>query len=173
MHKELQEAFEKLEQMRNEFFSSQEFNGDIHSRVQHDKWSIAESIYHCYKLVKITRIGLQIYLPPAKPLVNLMPFKNRNNNMPNIYQGETMPAPFVLVPGNVDHLSKGELRLLLEEETVKIQKLLANLTDKEIYCIRLPDPVPNYPNIIQTIKLLEIHERHHYEIVMERQQASR
>lgn len=172
MNNEMQEAFENLEQMRNAYFASLEFNCDIHTRVLDDKWSIAESIYHCYKLLKLTRLGLQAYLPFARPIINLVPCDNQNNDMPNIYSGKTMKAPFILIPGNVDHLEKGDLRNLLEVETRKVQNLVKNLTQKEIYCIRLPDPVPNYPNIIQGIKLLEIHERHHYEVVIERQQAN-
>lgn len=172
MNNELQKAFEILEDTRNEFFSSRAFNGDIHTRVEDERWSIAESIYHCYKLVKLTRIGLELYLPLSKLVLRTVRCKNENNEMPNIYAGKTMPAPFILVPGNVDDLDKGKLRHLLEVETRKINKLVQNLTKREVYCIRLPDPVPNYPNIIQTIKLLEIHERHHYEIVTKRQQAS-
>lgn len=171
MHHELETVFNKLETTRNLYFGSAPFNGDIHSRVVTDKWSIAESIYHCYKLLKITRLTLQIYLPLAKPIVNLRKSVQHNRTMPNIYEGKTMPAPIVLFPGDVSHLSKGDLRNMLEEETEQIKSMIKKLSDKEIFGIRLPDPVPNFPNILQTIKLAEIHERHHYKIVSERQQA--
>ena len=35
--------------------------------------------------------------------------------------------------------SKGELRLMLEEETGKLKKLVQNLSDDEAYTIRYPD----------------------------------
>lgn len=170
MHHELKVIFEKIESMRNAYFSSAPFNGDIHTRVSPDKWSIAESIYHCYKLLKLTRIALQIYLPISKPIVKILPSVNHNHRMSNIYEGKTMQAPFVLIPGDVSHFNKGDFRNMLEKETDLIKSLVRNHTEKEILCIRLPDPVPNFPNILQTIKLIEIHERHHYKIVSERQQ---
>lgn len=171
MHHEVSDAFDELMTVRNSYFSTAAFNGDIHTRVQEEKWSIAESVYHCYKLLKLTRIALQIYLPFAKPVVKILPEVSRNSTMTNIYEAKVMTAPTILRPGEVRHLSKGDLRHLLETETEKIKSLIQNLTDKEIYGIRLPDPVPNFPNILQIVKLIVIHERHHYNVVSERQRS--
>ena len=50
-----------------------------------------------------------------------------------------------------------------------MKKLVQNLSDEEDYSIKYPDPTPDYPNVVQTVKLLLIHEKHHYHVLMERE----
>ncbi|CAM4333245.1 DinB family protein [Lacicoccus alkaliphilus] len=171
MNKEIEKTFDELEALRNQYFSTKEFNGDIHKRAVPDKWSIGEVIYHCYLLVKFTRQFSQIYLPAARAAVKIggMKAEEHDDHMDNIYAGPTMKAPKILEPDMGREYSKGELRLMLEEETEKLKVLVQDLTDTEAYTIRYPDPVPDYPNIVQAMKVGLIHEKHHYNVLMERE----
>ncbi len=171
MNKEIERTFDELEVLRDHYFSTEAFNGDIYKRPVPDKWSIGEVIYHCYLLLKLTRQFSQIYLPAARPAVKICGIKTCefNGHMENIYAGPTMKAPKILVPKMERRYSKGELRLMLEAETERIRELLQDLSDAEVYTIRYPDPVPDYPNIVQWMKLVLIHEKHHYEVLMKRE----
>lgn len=171
MNEEIRKSFDELEVLRDEYFKTAEFNGEIHKRVQNDKWSIGEVIYHCYLLLKLTRQASEVYLPVSRLLIKMSIFKTEEHNgeMENIYAGATMKAPKFLEPDMDRRYSKGELRLMLEEETEQLKKLVQNLSDDEAYSIRYPDPIPDYPNVVQTVKLLLIHEKHHYHVLMERE----
>lgn len=169
---EFEEVFTELEEMRNEYFKTPEFNGDIHKRVVRNKWSIEEVLYHCYLLLKFTRQASEVYLPAGKIAMKLSSGKPKdyNGNMNNIYEGpEPMPAPCILIPKVNNDYSKGELRLMMEDETEKMKKLVGKLSKDEAYWITYPDPVPDYPNTVQTVKLLQIHEAHHYNVLMQRE----
>lgn len=173
MNHEMKKAFEELECIRNHYFSTPEFNGEIYHRKETGKWSIGEVIYHCYLLLKLTRTSTRVYLPAAKLIKKMGHFNSisYDNTMHNIYEGETMKAPKVLAPKMDRPYSKGELRLMLESETSKLKRLVENLKDEEAYWIRYPDPVPGYPNIVQAVKLVKIHEAHHYKVLMQRERG--
>lgn len=133
LQRELQIEFDKLQEIRNFYFESEAFNDDINRRVVDDKWSIAESIYHCYLLLRITRLAVAWYVPAAKVVMKL-PFGIRHDeDMDNIYAGKVMNAPFVLVPPAESEFTKGELRLLLEQETSRIYEMLDTLTERSIW----------------------------------------
>lgn len=169
---EFEKVFTELEALRNEYFKTPEFNGEIHKRIEDDKWSIEEVLYHCYLLLKLTRQASEVYLPAGKIVLKLSPSKPKEYNgyMYNIYAGPTpMPAPRILIPKVNNDYSKGELRLMLERETEKMKQLVEKLTKDEAYWITYPDPVPNYPNVVQTVKLLKIHEAHHYNVLLKRE----
>lgn len=170
MYKELENIFDELETLRNDYFSTDAFNRDIYKRTVPDKWSVGEVIYHCYLLLKLTRQLSQVYVPLAGSYMKLLHQRPKyyDGRMENIYAGKTMQAPAVLIPNMRKEYTKGELRLMLEEETDKLKKCLEGLNKDELYWIRYPDPVPGYPNIIQTVKVAKIHEAHHYRIVLER-----
>lgn len=167
----MEKEFEELECIRNNYFSTPEFNGEIYRRKEIDKWSIGEVIYHCYLLLKLTRLSTELYLPAAKLVKKIGEFDpvSYDGSMHNIYEGATMKAPRMLEPKMKKDYSKGELRLMLEAETSKLKRLVENLKDEEAYWIRYPDPVPGYPNIVQAVKLIKIHEAHHYEVLMRRE----
>ena len=171
MNREIEKTFEELEALRNHYFSTKEFNGDIYKRAVADKWSIGEVIYHCYLLLRFTRQFSQIYLPAARAAIKIGGIKagEHNGHMDNIYAGPTMKAPKILEPDMERRYSKGELRLMLEEETEKLKVLVEDLTDTEAYTIRYPDPVPDYPNVVQAIKVGLIHEKHHYNVLIKRE----
>lgn len=171
MNHEIEKAFKELEALRDDYFQTEEFNGDIYNRAEPDKWSIGEAIYHCYLLVKLTRQFSEVYLPMAKLFIKIGGIKAReqNGHMHNIYAGPTMKAPKILEPKMERRYSKGELRLMLEEETEKLKSMVSGLTDREAYTIRYPDPVPGWPNVVQMIKVGLIHEQHHYDVLMKRE----
>lgn len=171
MNHEIEKAFKELEALRDDYFQTEEFNGDIYKRAEPDKWSIGEVIYHCYLLLKLARQFSEIYLPMAKLVIKIGGIKAReqNGHMHNIYAGPTMKAPKILEPEMERRYSKGELRLMLEEETEKLKSVVSGLTDREAYAIRYPDPVPGWPNVVQMIKVGLIHEQHHYDILMKRE----
>lgn len=170
MHQDLWPLFEEIQTMRNKYFNTELFKSSIHTRIVPDKWSVAESIYHCYLLLKLTRITSAYYLPIAcfymkfrRPKV-----KRYIDDMENIYRKKTMKAPFILKPKMKKEYRLKELRDLLEEETEKMKTCVSSLTKEQCYWIRYPDPVPKYPNVMQVMKLLKIHEEHHYTVVTER-----
>lgn len=175
MHKELEDIFDELEEVRNEYFRTVEFNDDLYKRDVADKWSVGEVIYHCYLLLKLTRQLSEVYVPLSRTYMNLFHLAPDyyNDSMENIYAGETMKAPAILIPNMKKEYSKGELRLMIEDETDRLKKCLEDLKKEELYWIRYPDPVPRYPNIIQTVKVAKIHEAHHYKIVLERVRENR
>ena len=119
MNDEIKQTFDELEVLRNEYFKTTEFNGETHKRARADKWSIGEFIYHCYLLMKLTRQASAVYLPVSRFLINVSRFKAKeyNGEMENIYAGPTMKALKFLEPDMNRRYSKGELRLMLEEET--------------------------------------------------------
>lgn len=168
---EIERTFNELEALRDHYFKTEEFNGDIYKRAEPDKWSIGEVIYHCYLLLRLTRQFSQVYLPAARLFIKAGGIKTaeQNGHMHNIYAGPTMKAPKILEPKMDRRYSKGELRLMLEEETEKLKKQVTGLSDREAYTIRYPDPVPNWPNVVQMIKVGYIHEKHHYNVLMERE----
>lgn len=173
MNSEIAEAFEELEEVRDFYFRTPEFNGDIYRRAKADKWSIGEVLYHCYLLLRYTRIMTQVYVPPARLLMKIGRLKPENHHAPmhNIYADDTpMKAPKIIEPDMERRYSKGELRLMLEEETDKLKELAGRLNDDEVYWIRFPDPVAMYPNIVQAVKVAKIHEAHHYNVLMKREQ---
>ncbi|MFD1415828.1 DinB family protein [Oceanobacillus jeddahense] len=175
MYKELSPLFEEIQTVRDNYFDTEIFNSSIHTRAVPDKWSVAESIYHCYLLLKLTRVTTAYYVPVARVYMRLRRPKVKRyiDEMPNIYRGKTMKAPFILKPKMKRDYTLIELRELLEEETEKMKHSVDHLTQKECYWIRYPDPVPKYPNVVQVVKLLRIHEEHHYMVVMEREGRNR
>lgn len=169
---EFEDVFNELEALRNEYFKTPEFNGIIHQRRLPEKWSIEEVLYHCYLLLKYTRQISEFYIPAGKIAMKLSCSRPKfyNGVMNNIYAGpEPMPAPKILVPKVSNEYSKGELRLILERETDKLKRIVSRLSKEEAYWITYPDPVPDYPNVIQTVKLLKIHEEHHYRVLLQRE----
>ncbi|MFD1064776.1 DinB family protein [Oceanobacillus locisalsi] len=175
MQNDLSLLFEELQAMRDTYFHTDIFKASIHKRVVPDKWSVAESIYHCYLLLKLTRLTSVCYLPVARAYMKVCrpTVKRYNVDMSNIYREKTMKAPFILKPKMKREYTLAELRELLEEETEKLKSCVAQLTKEQCYWIRYPDPVPAYPNVVQVVKLLRIHEEHHYTVVMEREQKFR
>lgn len=175
MYKNLSPLFDELQTMRDNYFNTEIFKSSIHTRAVPDKWSVAESIYHCYLLLKLTRRASVYYLPIARAYMKLRRprLERYMDDMSNIYRRKTMKAPFILKPKMKQEYTLMELRDLLEEEMEKMKRCVEKLTEEQCYWIRYPDPVPGYPNVIQAVKLLRIHEEHHYRVVTEREREFR
>lgn len=47
-----------------------------------------------------------------------------------------------------------------------MQELVKNIEEDIAGHIVFPDPIAHYPNLIQSIQLLAIHEKHHFIIMM-------
>lgn len=55
--------------------------------------------------------------------------------------------------------------MILNTETLTLQKLVKDIEEDIAGHIRFPDPVAHYPNLIQAIQLLAIHEQQHFNIM--------
>ncbi|MUK87903.1 DinB family protein [Ornithinibacillus sp. L9] len=169
----MQLYFEQLECQRNEFYYQ------IVKRVENpwkrplpDKWSVGETIFHLYLMIRLVKRFSVIYLPIVLPYAHLRKERPYKTEIHNIYEEYSktkkrpMKAPFVLTPR--DKLSTKydfkNVQHLLNMETNKLKEKLANMEDHVAGQIRYPDPVANYPNIIQSIQLLAIHEQHHFDL---------
>lgn len=62
-------------------------------------------------------------------------------------------------------MSAIELEELLSRETDEIKKLVQNIEENIAGHIVFLDPIAHYPNLIQSIELLAIHEKHHFMIM--------
>ena len=167
-NKDINHIFDELQQLRDEYYSQDVFCENIHHRVVTNKWSVAEVVYHCYLLVRFTRQFSEYYLGFAKKIYKFIP-ETKDHYMANIYLGKTMKAPKILEPRLSKEYTIDELREMIDKESDKIQKMFNTLSKEQQQRIRFPDPIPHYPNVIQTVKLLLIHEKHHYEIVRRRE----
>lgn len=58
-----------------------------------------------------------------------------------------------------------QLEELLTRETNEIKKLVQNIEENVAGHIVFLDPIAHYPNLIQSIQLLAIHEKHHFMIM--------
>ena len=58
-----------------------------------------------------------------------------------------------------------ELEQLLVNETNAIKVCVQNIEENIAGHIVFLDPIANYPNLIQSIQLLAIHEKHHFLII--------
>ena len=78
-----------------------------------------------------------------------------------------MKAPWILVPSKkvYQSLNVTELEALLAHETDEIKKLVQNIEENIAGHIVFLDPIAHYPNLIQSIQLLAIHEKHHFIIM--------
>lgn len=78
-----------------------------------------------------------------------------------------MPAPFLLKPPTdlAQKTALQEVQDLLDTETNKLKVQLDNIEENIAGQIYFPDPIAHYPNVIQSVHLLAIHEQHHFKIV--------
>lgn len=139
-------------------------------RPQEDKWSIGETYYHLYLMIKLFRQLNKTFLPIAKPVAKLRSGKSYKLQSEDIFteynekHNKPMKAPFVLMPPK-DVKEKISFKWLLSEldiETRYLEKMLSNISDNVAGHIRYPDPIAHYPNLIQCINILGIHEKRHF-----------
>lgn len=171
--KYIENYFNLVEKQREVFYQLvSQSKSELWERPLPDKWSVGETLYHLYLMVRLVRRFSTIYLPLAKPIANLRKNHHYQTSIHNIYveyiqkKKRPMKAPYVLTPlKNLSHAyTLLEIQQLLVIETNKLKKLVAELEEPVAGLIRFPDPIACYPNIIQSIHLLAIHEQHHFSL---------
>ena len=166
--------FQSLEEERAYFYQDMGISPEeAWRKPRPEKWSVGETVYHLYLLARLLRMASSIYIPIAYPVAYLKRKKAYISTIQDIYKnyrldnGKPMPAPSVLVPpsGLAEKYNFTEIQNLLDVETGRLKRKLAHIPDDIAGHIRFPDPIANYPNVIQSVQLLGIHEKHHFTIV--------
>lgn len=166
--------FHTLHVQRNQFLPhlhslSQE---QLWYRHNDGKWSIGEHFYHLYLIARMLKVAIKfsfILIPYAKLRRNT-PFATDIHDIYAEYKekhGRGMKAPWILIPSKKIYYSMSgkELEELLSRETDEIKKLVQNIEENIAGHIVFLDPIAHYPNLIQSIQLLAIHEKHHFMIM--------
>jgi len=174
--------FELLEHQRDDFYRYlDETIKDPWERPLPDKWSVGETVYHLVLLLRLVRRFSGVYLPMMLPYAKLRRNRPYKTNIHNIYQEYTekktkpMKAPFVLTPPK--NLSQKyhfkDIQQLLDTDTAKWKEKVTQMDEQIAGQIYYPDPVAHYPNVIQSVHLLAIHEQHHFNLVKKYELFSR
>ncbi|WP_067841848.1 DinB family protein [Amphibacillus sediminis] len=170
----LAKHFNKLDQQREVFQHEISSYQDLEwKRARVDKWSIGETYYHLYLMIRRFRQLNHFYLPLAKPLARLRSKKPYPTNSYNIYKeyttkrDQSMKAPSIIAPPEERKrkLTFIELTDAIEQETQLLKEMLVDVKEEVAGHIRYPDPIAHYPNLIQSIDLLGIHEQHHFNLL--------
>ncbi|WP_018933189.1 DinB family protein [Gracilibacillus lacisalsi] len=167
MKNHFQKIYKQREEIKEELvvFRNQEWK-----RPHQDKWSWGETYYHLYLMMKWFRRLSKGYVPLSLPIATLRknkPYKVHSTDVYAAYKQKNkkpMKAPFLLVPPK-DIEYDVDFQWLIEQldnETKQLEKIVLNITDDVAGHIRFPDPLANNPNLIQSIDLLGIHEKHHF-----------
>ncbi|WP_064504251.1 hypothetical protein [Alkalihalobacillus trypoxylicola] len=164
--------FHKIYEQRNTMKDILDlYKGKEWHRIHDDKWSLGETYYHLYLLIKWFRRLNIFYLPISKIFL-----KNSNQiylkNSHDIYSQyrkthkKPMKAPFILIPPkNIERkISFNQLLLELNNETLLFEKMVAVYEENQAGQIKFPDPIAHYPNLIQSVDLIGIHENHHFQL---------
>lgn len=166
--------FQELIQQRDTFFKDKDINFDEPwKRSIPDKWSIGESLYHLALMIRLFRRFSTIYIPVMKPLAYLRRNKPYKIETYDIYQEykkkkkKPMNAPSLIKPPEelADKWSFEEVKVLLEGETDRLMVNLNTIRQDVAGQIYYPDPIADYPNLVQCVHLLAIHEQHHFNIM--------
>ncbi|MBM7541978.1 DinB family protein [Amphibacillus cookii] len=144
----------------------------IWDRPQINKWSIGETYYHLYLMIKRFRQLNTVYLPLAKPIAYIWKHSLYPIQINNIYQeysqkhNKAMRAPSIIMPPKHGEqlISTRALFKEITHETKKLESMVTKLNERIAGHIRYPDPIAHYPNLIQSIDLIGIHEQHHFNL---------
>ncbi|MDX8047691.1 DinB family protein [Gracilibacillus sp. S3-1-1] len=167
----MQAHFQKLYVQRDEMEQKLvAFKGMEWERPLQDKWSWGETYYHLYLMLKNFRRLSKVYIPLTTPVAALRKSKPFTTHSPNIYEAyqakkkKPMKAPFIIMPPKeiANNVSFDWLIEELNQETNQLEEIVATVPDDIAGHIRFPDPLANNPNLIQSIDLLGIHEKHHF-----------
>ncbi len=167
MKDRFQKIYKQREEMKKELTS---FRNKEWNRPHQDKWSWGETYYHLYLMMKWFRRLSKVYVPSSLPIATLRknkPYKVHSTDVYEAYKEKNkkpMRAPFILVPPKGIE-SDVDFQWLIEEldkETKHIEHIVSNIDDDVAGHIRFLDPLANNPNLIQSIDLLGIHEKHHF-----------
>lgn len=165
--------FQTLQKQREEFFPKiQDISNEQLWVRKEGKWSIGENLYHLYLITRMLKVATKFsfVLKPYAKMRRKKPFPIEMNNVFSEYKekkGRGMKAPFILIPPKkvIGTLHQEELIQLLSEETNTLKEVVANVEEEVAGHIIFFDPIANYPNLIQSIHLLAMHEEHHYKLI--------
>ncbi|MDM5250052.1 DinB family protein [Lysinibacillus sp. G4S2] len=136
------------------------------------KWSIGEHFYHLYLILKMLKTATKysLLLTPYAKMRRNKPFATEIHNVYEEFKnrkGRGMRAPGILVPPAKIRftLNSDEIEQLLVNETNALKELVKDIEEDIAGHIVFPDPLAHYPNLIQSIQLLAIHEMHHFKIM--------
>ncbi|RKQ34737.1 DinB family protein [Oceanobacillus halophilus] len=170
---EMETHFQMLILQRQAFYQDKDLDFEqAWVRPLPEKWSIGETLYHLFLMVRLFRRFSNIYIPTMLPLAYARRRKPYQTETHNIYEEynqkkkKPMNAPSLIVPPS--ELEKKwnitEIQWLLEYETEKIKTFIKCIGSDVAGHIYYPDPVAYYPNLVQCIHLLAIHEQHHFDL---------
>lgn len=167
--------FNELEEQRNKLFPKlNELSMEqLWRSPREGKWTIGETIYHLYLMIRLVRVAAQIFIPLTSLYAHLVKNKRYNKDIVDIYseyqkeKKRQMKAPSILNPPRkiVHSLNFEQLNQLLANETEKLLEIVNNIDEEIAGHIHFFDPIARNPNLIQSIKLLVIHEYHHFKII--------
>lgn len=169
--KSISKHFHTIAQQRYQFMPniqslSQE---DLWYRNEDGKWSIGEHLYHLYLILRMVKVATKfsfVLIPYAKLKRNTR-FDTEIHDIFTEFKekkGRGMKAPWILIPPKkIRHsMNVRELEQLLLNETNEMEAVVKNIEEDIAGHIVFLDPIANYPNLIQAIQLLAIHEKHHF-----------
>ncbi|MEO4053956.1 DinB family protein [Solibacillus sp. CAU 1738] len=173
--KSMKNHFITIEEQRKSLFPTLESLSmtKLWGKPEENKWSIGESVYHLFLITKMLRVAAIITIPCTKFYAQMMRNKSFEHSINDIYKdykekhGKNMKAPFILNPSKKIYKTMNfvQLNQLLVDETLKLSKIVENIDEDIAGHIIFLDPVANYPNLIQAIQLIAIHEAHHFRII--------
>ncbi|MFD1361853.1 DinB family protein [Lentibacillus salinarum] len=170
---QMQQHFQHLEQQRIVFYHDPVIQAaDPWKSPQPGKWSIGETLYHLILMVRMLRRFSYVYIPVMLPIARLRRKKPYQTETSDIYKGfrekkkRPMKAPFIINPpaGLETKYNFTRIQEQLDMETKMLKERLQTIEEDIAGHIRYPDPVADYPNLIQCVHLLAIHEYHHFEV---------
>ncbi|WP_174616114.1 DinB family protein [Virgibacillus ihumii] len=166
--------FQRLDQQRTLFFNSETIDfSRVFIRPFPNKWSVGETLYHLVLMIKFFRRFSQFYIPVTTPVARLRRKKPFKTEIHDIYREHTekqkgpMDAPKIIVPppGLAEKYNFEEIKEILVMETVKLRMDVNHIEQDIAGHICYPDPIAYYPNLLQSVQLLAIHEQHHFNLV--------
>ena len=168
---DMEKYFTILKQQRGVFYQDWNFN-QAWERPLSDKWSIGETLYHLLLMVRLFRRFSTFYIPIMIPLGYLRkkrPYKTKSNNIYEEYKqnkNRPMNAPPLIIPpsGLAKKWNISEIMWQLDYETERLQSFINSIDQDVAGQIYYPDPIAHYPNLIQSIHLLAVHEQHHFQL---------
>src|SRR5699024_292697 len=170
---QMQQHFQQLEQQRTVFYHDPVIQAsDPWKMPQPGKWSIAETLYHLILMVRMLRRFSYVYIPVMLPIAHLRRKKPYQTETYNLYEAfrdkktRPMKAPFIVKPPTdlENKYSFTGIQEQLDMETKMLKERLQTIEEDIAGHIYYPDPIAEYPNLIQCVHLLAIHEHHHFKI---------
>ncbi|OZU88741.1 hypothetical protein CIL03_10670 [Virgibacillus indicus] len=170
----IEHYFHLVKQQREAFYHELTVNNIDPWRVpKAGKWTVGETLYHLVLMVRLVRRFSIFCIPVMTPIAYLRKNRTYKTEIHDIYQEynqkkrKPMKAPFLLnPPKNLERKqTPAEIKALLESETSKLIKDIEHIDERIAGHIHYPDSIAFYPNLIQSVQLIAIHENHHYKLV--------